>query len=157
LRTSEKIAIAEGHSLKSCGIAIAEVLPSSCGVTIADSQKSCACPPLVSSLASLNPFAVVFNLIAFLRPYLSYSIGISRKLSPVNIRAGSFLKVRGPSSLKVTTRSSFFLCVRVYLVQMLTNFCLTQLSSFCLAKFIKEQSQRELNFRFTDKTTSKKC
>jgi hypothetical protein len=32
-------------SLKSCGIAIAEVLPSSCGIAVADSKKSCACPP----------------------------------------------------------------------------------------------------------------
>jgi hypothetical protein len=43
LQTSEKIAIAElrvavaeQHFLKSCGIAIAEVLPSSCGIAIAD-------------------------------------------------------------------------------------------------------------------------
>jgi hypothetical protein len=36
-------------SLKSCGIAIAEVLPSSCRIRIADSEKSCACPPLVTS------------------------------------------------------------------------------------------------------------
>jgi hypothetical protein len=28
-------------SLKSCGIAIAEALPSSCGIAIADSKKSC--------------------------------------------------------------------------------------------------------------------
>jgi hypothetical protein len=54
LRTSGKIEIAElqtcGRSfLKSCGIAIAEVLPSSCGILIADSNKSCACPPLVAS------------------------------------------------------------------------------------------------------------
>ncbi len=39
--------IAEHHFFKSCGIAIAEVLPSSCGIAIADSKKSCACPPLV--------------------------------------------------------------------------------------------------------------
>jgi hypothetical protein len=31
-------------SLKSCGIAI--VIRSSCGIAIADSKKSCACPPL---------------------------------------------------------------------------------------------------------------
>jgi hypothetical protein len=37
----------EQHFLKSCGIAIAEVLPSSCGIAIADSKKSCACAPLV--------------------------------------------------------------------------------------------------------------
>jgi hypothetical protein len=30
------IAVVEQHSFKSCGIAIAEVLPSSCGVAIAD-------------------------------------------------------------------------------------------------------------------------
>jgi hypothetical protein len=49
MRTSEKIVIAElqsNLSLKSCGIAIAEVLPSSCGIAIADSKKSCECPPL---------------------------------------------------------------------------------------------------------------
>jgi hypothetical protein len=39
-------AVAEQHSFKSCGIAIAEVLPSSCGIVIADFKKSCACPPL---------------------------------------------------------------------------------------------------------------
>jgi hypothetical protein len=39
-------------SLKSCGIAIAEVLPSSCGIAISDSKKSCACPPLVISLCA---------------------------------------------------------------------------------------------------------
>jgi hypothetical protein len=33
-------------SLKSCGIAIAEVLSSSCRIAIVDSKKSCACPPL---------------------------------------------------------------------------------------------------------------
>ncbi len=33
------IAVAEQHFLKSCGIAIAEVLPSSCGTAIADSKK----------------------------------------------------------------------------------------------------------------------
>jgi hypothetical protein len=40
------VAVAEQHFLKSCGIAIAEVLPSSCGIAMADSKKSCACPPL---------------------------------------------------------------------------------------------------------------
>jgi hypothetical protein len=34
-------------SLKSCGIAIAEVLLSSCGIAIAKFKKSCACPPLL--------------------------------------------------------------------------------------------------------------
>jgi hypothetical protein len=33
---------------KSCGIAIAGVLPSSCGVAIADLKKSCACPPVAN-------------------------------------------------------------------------------------------------------------
>jgi hypothetical protein len=33
----------------SCGIAIAEALPSSCGIAIADSKKSCACPPLLNT------------------------------------------------------------------------------------------------------------
>jgi hypothetical protein len=36
----------EHIALKSCGIVIAEVLPSSCGIAIADSKKSCACPPV---------------------------------------------------------------------------------------------------------------
>ncbi len=40
------IAIAEQRFFKSCGIAIAEVLPASCGIALADSKKSCACPPL---------------------------------------------------------------------------------------------------------------
>jgi hypothetical protein len=44
LRISEKIAIAElrlwtNISLKSCGIVIAEIVPSSCGIAIADSKK----------------------------------------------------------------------------------------------------------------------
>jgi hypothetical protein len=33
------VAVAEQHFLKSCGIVIAEVLPSSCGIAIADSKK----------------------------------------------------------------------------------------------------------------------
>jgi hypothetical protein len=41
-----RIAVAEQHLFKSCGIAIAEVLPSS-GIAIADFKKSCACPPLI--------------------------------------------------------------------------------------------------------------
>jgi hypothetical protein len=58
LRTSEKNAIEElrlqsNISLKSCGIAIAEVLPSSWGIAIADLKKSCTCPPLeIRSLKS---------------------------------------------------------------------------------------------------------
>ncbi len=52
LRTSEKIAVAKlrlrsNISLKNCRIAIAEVLPSSCRIAIADSKKSCMCPSLV--------------------------------------------------------------------------------------------------------------
>jgi hypothetical protein len=43
------VAIAEQHFFKNCGIAIAEVLPSSWGIAIADSKKSCACPPLLES------------------------------------------------------------------------------------------------------------
>jgi hypothetical protein len=43
------VAVAEQHFLKSCGIAIAEVLPSSCRIAIADSKESCACPPLWKS------------------------------------------------------------------------------------------------------------
>jgi hypothetical protein len=41
----------EQHFFKSFGIAIAEVLPSSCEIAIADSKKSCACPPLIYSSA----------------------------------------------------------------------------------------------------------
>jgi hypothetical protein len=41
-----KLRLRSNISLKSCGITIAEVLPSSCGIAIADSKKSCACPPL---------------------------------------------------------------------------------------------------------------
>jgi hypothetical protein len=44
LQTSEIIAVTEQHSFKSCGIAIAEVLPSSCGIKIADSQKKLRVP-----------------------------------------------------------------------------------------------------------------
>jgi hypothetical protein len=33
------VAVAEQHFLKSCGIAIVEVLPSSCGIANADSRK----------------------------------------------------------------------------------------------------------------------
>ncbi len=40
------VAVTEQHFLKSCRIAIVEVLPSSCEIAIADSKKSCACPPL---------------------------------------------------------------------------------------------------------------
>jgi hypothetical protein len=32
--------------LKSCGIAIVEELPLSCGIALADLKKSCACPPV---------------------------------------------------------------------------------------------------------------
>jgi hypothetical protein len=41
------VAVAEQHFCKSCGIAIVEVLTSSCGIAVADSKKSCACPPLI--------------------------------------------------------------------------------------------------------------
>jgi hypothetical protein len=54
LRTPKKlrlrncgVAVVEQHFFKSCGIAIVEVLPSRCGIAIADSKISCACPPLV--------------------------------------------------------------------------------------------------------------
>jgi hypothetical protein len=33
------IVVAEQHFFKSCGIAVAEVLPSSCGIAIANSKK----------------------------------------------------------------------------------------------------------------------
>jgi hypothetical protein len=52
------VAVAEQHFLKSCGIAIAEVLRSSCGIAIADSKKNCVCPPLVKTL-----FKFFFNMI----------------------------------------------------------------------------------------------
>jgi hypothetical protein len=51
------VAVAEQHFLKSCGIAIAEVLPSNCGIAIADSKKSCACPPLPNSHFREHPIA----------------------------------------------------------------------------------------------------
>ncbi len=38
------VAVAEQHFFKSCGIAIAEVLPSSCGICDWGFKKSCACP-----------------------------------------------------------------------------------------------------------------
>jgi hypothetical protein len=46
--------VAEQHFFKKlrncdCGIVIAEVLPSSCGIAIVDSKKSCAFPPLFNS------------------------------------------------------------------------------------------------------------
>jgi hypothetical protein len=41
-----------GDFFKSCGIAIAKVIPSSCGIAIADSKKSCACPPLIDRYTS---------------------------------------------------------------------------------------------------------
>jgi hypothetical protein len=47
-------AVAEQHSLKSCGITIAEALPSGCGVAIADSKNCCACPPLVFNVSLEN-------------------------------------------------------------------------------------------------------
>jgi hypothetical protein len=45
-----RVAVAEQHFFKSCGIAIVEVPPSSCGIAIADSKKSCVCPPLLRRL-----------------------------------------------------------------------------------------------------------
>jgi hypothetical protein len=39
IRNNCDCGIAEQHFFKSCGIAIAEVLPSSCGIAIADSKK----------------------------------------------------------------------------------------------------------------------
>jgi hypothetical protein len=41
-----RVVVAEQHFLKSCGIAITKALSASCGIAIADSKKSCACPPL---------------------------------------------------------------------------------------------------------------
>ncbi len=48
------VAVAEQHFFKSCGIAIAEVLSSNCGSAVADSKKSCACPPLVFTISNLR-------------------------------------------------------------------------------------------------------
>jgi hypothetical protein len=44
-----KLRLQSNISLKSCRIAIAEMLPSNCGIRIADSEKSCVFPPLVTS------------------------------------------------------------------------------------------------------------
>jgi hypothetical protein len=41
------VVVADQNFFKSCGIVIAEVLPSSCGIAIANSKKSCVCPPLL--------------------------------------------------------------------------------------------------------------
>ncbi len=41
-------------SLKSFRITIVDVLPSSCGISIANSKQSCACPPLLISTVSTN-------------------------------------------------------------------------------------------------------
>jgi hypothetical protein len=41
------IAVAEQHFLKSCGIAIVEVLPSTCGIAIADSKTKLLVPTSV--------------------------------------------------------------------------------------------------------------
>jgi hypothetical protein len=49
------VAVAEQHFFKSYGIAIAELLSSSCGIAIADSKKSCACPPLSISPPVIRP------------------------------------------------------------------------------------------------------
>jgi hypothetical protein len=38
------VAVAEQHFFKSCGIAITEVLPSSCGIAISDSKKKLRVP-----------------------------------------------------------------------------------------------------------------
>jgi hypothetical protein len=43
-------------SLKSCGIAIADVHPSSYAIAIADSKKSCAFPPLFKTHEILTPW-----------------------------------------------------------------------------------------------------
>jgi hypothetical protein len=57
LRNCE-VAVVEQHLFKSFGIAIAEVLPSSCGIAIADSKKSSACPRL--SMLTHNKDSRVF-------------------------------------------------------------------------------------------------
>jgi hypothetical protein len=48
------VMVVEHISLKSCRIAIAKVLPSSCGIAIADSEKSCALPTVLKSLCSVR-------------------------------------------------------------------------------------------------------
>jgi hypothetical protein len=45
------VPVAEQHSFKSCRIAIAKVLPLSCGIEISDSKKSCACPRLIITVS----------------------------------------------------------------------------------------------------------
>ncbi len=47
------VAFAEQHFFKSCGIAIAEVLPSSCGIAIVDSTPNSI--TMVLSMAGGNP------------------------------------------------------------------------------------------------------
>ncbi len=69
------IAVAEKHFFKSCRIVIADVLPSSCGIAIADSKKVARahlCLPLI--LVFLTICRIGFNLFvivsAFLCPHL---------------------------------------------------------------------------------------
>ncbi len=52
------VAVAEQNFSKSCGLAIAEVLSSGCGIAIANSKKSCACPPLS---VHRRPTLLIFN------------------------------------------------------------------------------------------------
>jgi hypothetical protein len=56
------VEVAGQHFFKNCGIAIAEVLPSSCGIAISDSKKSFARPPVLIMIYEL-PVTVIFYYI----------------------------------------------------------------------------------------------
>jgi hypothetical protein len=91
LRTTEKVMVAElqlrsNISLKSFRIAIAEVLPSNCGIAIAD-QSGCACPALVAMLGRhlprVAPMAASFKV--FENPQMNSSPESLFLLLSVNI------------------------------------------------------------------------
>jgi hypothetical protein len=86
--------VVEHHFFKSCGIAIAEVLLSSCVIAIADSKKSCACPPL-----EINLYTFGFKIHAS-----SMQLGIWRK-SATHRSCGGWLSCRTYSTY--TRRSQF--------------------------------------------------
>ncbi len=67
------VAVADQLFFKSCGITIAEVLPFSCGIAIADSKKSCACPPLnITAINTLNIAYIPVTVIS----YILYTVGM---------------------------------------------------------------------------------
>jgi hypothetical protein len=74
LWTSEKIKIAELRlrSFRSCGIAIAEVLPSSC--RFEDSKKGCACPHLVNKNLRFKENFEKMNLKFFKQHFSVFSL-----------------------------------------------------------------------------------